>query len=293
MAHYPSIERRRILITGGGRGFGREMALAFAAQGARLVLTASRSPDELQRTVDDANRIAPDCCVGLVADVSLIEDCARVARFAEERFGGIDVLMNNAARSPSEALTRFDRVALAPFWESDPEGYRRLVTTNVIGPFLMAQAVVRGMIAQKFGRIVNFLTSRPTMTVSGRGPYGATKAALEASTVIWARDLEGSGVTVNGLLPGGASDTALIPGDVGKRAIPGFRAGLGSGGEEGRLDGLLLADIVVPPALWLASDKSTAWNGRRFVAKNWDDDLGWEVAVRQSVTDVQAVPRIL
>jgi len=293
MARYESLAGRRILITGGGRGFGREMALAFAAQGSRLVLTAGRNKDELSATVAEVDAIAPGCCAGIVADVSNAEECERVAAFAEARFGGIDVLFNNAARSPAEALTQYSRGAARGFWNADPAGYERLVQTNVVGPFLMARAAVSGMQARGFGRIVNLLTSQVTMVMGGIGPYGASKAALEASTVVWARDLEGSGVTVNGLLPGGASDTALIPGAVGTRAIVGFRAGADSGGEEGRVVGLLPADVIVPPALWLAADESAAWNGRRFVGKNWDDALGWEVAVGQAVTPRQEAPKIL
>jgi 3-oxoacyl-[acyl-carrier protein] reductase len=295
VALYPSLNGRRILITGGGRGFGREMALAFARQGARLLLTAARNGDELGQTVADANAIAPGCCIGELADVALEADCTRIASVARGRLGGIDVLLNNAARSPAEAMTRFDRAAPTPFWEADATGYERLIVTNIVGPFLMAQRLAPAMVQQGFGRIVNMLTSGPTMTVSGRGPYGASKAALEASTAIWARDLAGSGVTVNGLLPGGASDTALIPGDnIGQRAIPGFRAGKNSGGaSEGTLAGLLPANIIVPPALWLAADESAAWTGRRFVAKDWDDTLGWESAAEQSVTEMVAVPRIL
>lgn len=295
MAFYPSLAGRRILITGGGRGFGRELALAFAAQGAKLMLTAARNGEELTRTINDANAIQPGCCMGELADVALQADCTRIARIANGKLGGVDVLFNNAARSPAEAMTRFDRERPARFWEADAGGYERLIVTNVVGPFLMAQELVESMVARGLGRIINMLTSGPTMTVSGRGPYGASKAALEASTVIWARDLAGTGVTVNGLLPGGASDTALIPGDnIGARAIPGFRPGKNSGGgSEGTLKGLLPADVIVPPALWLAADESAEWNGRRFVGKDWDDDLRWDEAAAQSVTEPVAVPRIL
>ena len=76
----------------------------------------------------------------------------------------------------------------------------------------MAKALVPRLIAQGWGRIVNITTSHGTMvTRAGRPPYGPTKAALEAATVIWAKDLAGTGVTVNALLPGGAADTRMIP----------------------------------------------------------------------------------
>lgn len=292
MQAFTSLQNRVVVITGGGRGFGREIALALARAGAKLVLTVGRNTAELDRTVADANTIASGCCVGIAADVTVPADAARVAALAQDTFGGAEVLFNNAARSPSETVTRFDRTAPAPFWEADPAGYERLVVTNIVGPFLMAQALLPQMLARGFGRIVNFSTSRPTMVISGRGPYGATKAALEASTIIWARDLAGTGVTVNVLLPGGASDTALIPGGiVGTRGMADFRAG--QGGDEGRLPGLLPADVIVPPALWLAADESAAWTGRRIVAKDWDPALGWRESLNMAMTAQNDAPVIM
>jgi 3-oxoacyl-[acyl-carrier protein] reductase len=113
-----------------------------------------------------------------------------------------------------------------------------------------------------------------TRVLQSGGPYGACKAALEASSVTWAKDLEGSGVTVNVLLPGGPADTALIAGPVGGRAIPNFKAGKGPIGQEGKVvGGLLPPDIMAPPTLWLCADESSAYNGRRIVARDWDPDL--------------------
>jgi 3-oxoacyl-[acyl-carrier protein] reductase len=169
-----------------------------------------------------------------------------------------------------------------------------MVETNLVGAFYMARAAVPGMLAQGFGRIVNLSTSNPTMVMQGLAAYGATKAGLEAATVMWAKDLAGTGVTANVLLPGGPSDTALIPGGaVGTRAIPGFRAGRGPKGDEGRTGGILPAEIIVPPALWLSADESSGWNGRRFVAKDWDDELPPEDAAARAATDPQPAPRVM
>ena len=90
----------------------------------------------------------------------------------------------------------------------------------------------------------------------GFSPYGPSKAALESETVIWAQDLEGSGVTVNALLPGGATDTGMIP--------PGLPQDLRAT--------LLPADIVVPPLLWLASPEANGISGRRLIANRWSRD---------------------
>ena len=91
------------------------------------------------------------------------------------------------------------------------------------------------------------------MLKSGMAPYGSTKASLEALTAIMARDLEGTGVTANVLVPGGPADTRMIPAD-----LPIAR------------DALISPDAMVPPVLWLVSDDSNQVNGRRFIAAKWD-----------------------
>ena len=83
------------------------------------------------------------------------------------------------------------------FWETDPDVWRMVIDTNVNGPFLMAQAAVSGMIAAGYGRIVNITMNHATMRRRGFSPYGPSKAALESETVIWAQDLDGTGVTVD------------------------------------------------------------------------------------------------
>ena len=82
-----------------------------------------------------------------------------------------------------------------------------IVATNVNGPFLMARAAAPHMMRQRWGRIVNISINHETMRRAGFSPYGPSKAALESETIIWAQDLDGTGVTVNALLPGGATDT--------------------------------------------------------------------------------------
>lgn len=292
---FPSLRGRSVLITGAGRGFGRLMALGLVAQGARVLGTAARAGDELEQTAADCVRAARDggAFEACVADVRDDADCARCVARAVERFGRLDVLINNAARGPLEANADYFQ-AKPRFWEATPAAYRTMVETNLIGAFQMARAAVPGMLAQRFGRIVNISTSLPTMVLQGLAAYGSTKAALEVATVVWAKDLEGSGVTANVLLPGGPSDTALIPGGVvGQRANPAFRAGKGPGGDEGRVGGILPAGIMVPPTLWLCADESSSYNGRRFVAKDWDEELPPAEAAARAVQAQHPTPRIM
>ena len=295
---YPSLRGRVVLITGAGRGFGRLMSLALAGQGALILGTSGRNRAELDATVVDVNAAAESAgrggrFVGTLADVSRDADCEATAALALREFGRIDALVNNAARGPMEANPTF--FADKPkFWTAPPDAWRRMVETNLIGVYLMTRAVVPGMVKRGFGRVVNVSTSHPTMVMQGLAAYGATKAGLEAATVMWARDLDGTGVTANVLLPGGPADTALVPGGgAGTLAQPGYRAGKGPTGDEGRIGGILPADVIVPPTLWLCADESSAFNGRRIVGKDWDPDAAPELAVARAMQPQHDAPRIM
>jgi NAD(P)-dependent dehydrogenase (short-subunit alcohol dehydrogenase family) len=150
------------------------------------------------------------------------------------------------------------------FWEVAPETWRLVIDTNVNGPFLMACAAAPQMMRQGWGRIVNVSISHGTMRRKGFSPYGPSKAALESETVIWAQDLAETGVTVNALLPGGATLTGMIP-----ASIP---AEL--------LKTMLDPVVMVPPLLWLASERSDGVTGERFVAQRWRIDGTEEEAVK-------------
>jgi 3-oxoacyl-[acyl-carrier protein] reductase len=129
----------------------------------------------------------------------------------------------------------------------------------------MARSAASVLIRSGCGRIVNITTSLPTMQRRANSPYGVSKAAIEAETLIWAKDLEGTGVTVNSLIPGGAADTDFV--HAASRAA--LRA-------EGRT--LLPPSVMVAPIIWLASTLSSGVTGHRFVGKLWDDALPPEQA---------------
>jgi 3-oxoacyl-[acyl-carrier protein] reductase len=139
------------------------------------------------------------------------------------------------------------------FWETDPEVWRMVIDTNVNGPFMMARAAAPAMLAAGWGRIVNVSMNRETMRRRGFSPYGPSKAALESETAIWAQDLAGSGVTVNALLPGGATLTGMIP----------------DGMDEQARAGLLKPEVMVAPLLWLLSPAADCVTGKRIVASRW------------------------
>lgn len=237
------------IVTGGGRGLGAAMTLGLARAGYNVVATAAREREEIEAiaTKAEQGRILP-----LVADVTRQEDCERVVESALARFGSLDILVNNAGRGMKFIKDTF-MTEPTRFWEADPQAWRMVIDTNVNGPFLMARAAVQPMLQHGWGRIINISMNYQTMQRAGFSPYGPSKAALESETVIWAQDLAGTGVTVNALLPGGATLTGMIP--------PGVSESLKAS--------LLAPEIMVSPLLWLASDSSDGISGNRIVASEW------------------------
>jgi len=248
-----SLDGRVVLVTGGGRGLGRSMVLGLAQAGARVIVTAARESGEIERVAAEARQGA---VVPLIADVTDTESCAYAVGEALRRFGRLDVLINNAGRGMRYVSETF-LTAPTRFWETDPETWRLLIDTNVTGPFLLARAAAPVMMRAGSGRIVNTSASYSTMGRRGFSPYGPSKAALESETLIWAKDLDGSGVTVNAILPGGATLTGMIPDSY----SPADRARL------------LDPAIIVPPLLYLASAESAGITGKRFDASRWRTDL--------------------
>jgi NAD(P)-dependent dehydrogenase (short-subunit alcohol dehydrogenase family) len=240
---------RVAIVTGGGRGLGRAMTLGLAQAGAMIVATAARESAEVERVAAEAaaGRVLP-----ILADVTKEDDCARVVTAALDRFGRLDVLVNNAGRGMKYVSEKF-MTEPTRFWETPSDVWRLVIDTNVVGPFLMARAAAPPMLAAGWGRIINISMNRDTMRRPGFSPYGPSKAALESATAIWAQDLAGTGVTVNALLPGGATLTGMIP-----------------AGFPDRLRGKLLDPaVMVAPLLWLVSVRADHITGRRVTAADW------------------------
>jgi 3-oxoacyl-[acyl-carrier protein] reductase len=243
---------RVAIVTGGGRGLGRAMTLGLARACATVIATAARGLDELDAVAaEGAGRVMP-----MLADVTDPGDCARVVTAALGQ-GRLDILVNNAGRGMRFISERF-MTEPTKFWTVTPETWRMVIDTNVNGPFLMARAAAPAMIAAGWGRIINISMNHATMRRAGFSPYGPSKAALESETAIWAQDLAGTGVTVNALLPGGATLTGMIPGDT----DPAVKARL------------LDPAIIVAPLLWLASPAADGVTGLRFDASQWPEMTG-------------------
>ncbi|HUI44503.1 MAG TPA: SDR family oxidoreductase [Nitrospirota bacterium] len=237
------------VVTGGGRGMGRAIAEGFVQEGCRVVVTAARERAEIDSFVSAWGR---EKALSLLADVTESRACEGVISETISRFGRIDVLVNNAGRGMKYVSPTF-MTEPTRFWKTDPETWKMVIDTNVNGPFFMARAAVPHMLRQKSGAIINVTMNYETMKRRGFSPYGPSKAALESETIIWAQDLEGTGITVNEILPGGATETGMIPAD--------FSADLRSR--------LLKPEIIVPVAVFLASDEGRRIAGRRLTATEW------------------------
>ena len=258
------LDDRVILITGASRGLGRAMANALARAGARIVLASPETSLLREAAAEIEADLGGGRALAVPTDITKLADCDRVVAESLRRFGGLHVLINNARRSHrGPDLPDGNEF---PFWKSDPEVWRRTVDVNVSGAFLMAHAVAPHLIRQGWGRIINISTSLDTMQRKNNSPYGVTKAALEAATMIWAKDLEGTGVTVNSLIPGGFVHT-----DLDRPAAPGRT--------------VLPVDIMNDAAIWLCSSLSDGKTGGRYVGKFWDAGLGPDAAARHALEE--------
>lgn len=277
MATFPlpdiDLAGRVVIMTGGDRGLGRSMALAQAACGASLVI-ASTDAEGCARTADEINAVnGAGRAIAVSTDITDLGACRALVANTVATLGRLDGLFNNARRlmrGPGLPPTGNSLT----LWETDPEIWRETIIVNVIGTFFMARAAVEHFREVGAGKIVNVSTSRRNFSGARNSPYGVSKAAVESEALIWARDLEGSGITVNTLLPGGAADTDPTRPK-----------------KEGQV--LLPVDIMDPLAVWLAGADSDGSTGGRFVGKLWDPALPPDHAAdgaREEPTFAEQVP---
>jgi gluconate 5-dehydrogenase len=234
----------RVLVTGASSGLGAAMAAALAGAGARVMVT-SREQARAEATARELGPPAFPCQLD-VRDERSVAACVGRAR---EAWGGIDMLVNNAGIGMRTVNPRFMSEP-QPFWQVGPAGFRDVVETKVVGCFLMARAVVPLMLREGGGRIVNISMNEQTMVRRGFVPYGPAGAGVEALSRVMAADLAGSPVTVNILLPGGATRTGMIPDE----ASAEVRAAM------------LDPAVMGPPIVWLASGQAAGVHDRRIVA---------------------------
>lgn len=252
------------IVTGAGRGMGRVMTLGLLDAGASVVAVEVDAP-VLEETESAADaRGSRERMIGVVADVTRDESAPKIVRAATERCGRLDILLNNAGIGLS--FFRAPEIEdYGKFWDVAPAEFRRIIEVNVVAAFLMARAALPAMLKQRWGRIINVTTSLDTMYRGGMQPYGGSKAANEAHLLALAQELEGSGVTANVLVPGGAANTRMV-----------------SVGQQADRSKLIQPEVMVIPLIWLASNASDGVNGQRFIATRWDNSLAPAEAAKKA-----------
>ena len=261
MADRP-LEGKVAIITGAGSpiGIGHAITLGLVRAGAKVALT-DINQEWLDQTINEVQEIGgDDCAIDIISDVTDPQSCQDIVDTTITQLGGLHILVNNAGINPRTAgLGSTSGANPTNFWENSPEAWSRVVAVNLSGNFYMARAAVVHMLEQGWGRIIGVTTSMDTMWRKGGSPYGPSKAGHEALVAIMAQELEGTGVTANVLVPGGAAYTNMT-----------------YSGDPNLRNQLIEPEVMQKPVVWLASNDSGEFNGRRIIGYNWDDSLPLE-----------------
>jgi 3-oxoacyl-[acyl-carrier protein] reductase len=186
------------LVTGGTRGIGLGIARALAIDGFRLALNGVRAADEVAPALDEIRNAGADV-VYVRGDVSRVLEHEAMLDQVEQRFGRLDVLVNNAGVAPSPRADVLD---------ATPESFDRLISINLRGPYFLTQAVARRMIRQRQadatfrGRIVNVSSISAAVASTNRGDYCISKAGVAMATQLWATRLAEHEIDVYEVRPG-------------------------------------------------------------------------------------------
>ena len=243
-------DTRVAIITGGAGGIGTAMARRMLVDGHRLALL-DIDGDAAARVADTLNReVGSNSVLGVAGDVSDPGQCDLAVSTVSDAFGQVDILVNNAGFGACHIRPDGEKNLLT-LVELTPEVWGQFFATNINGALHMIRAVLPGMKARGWGRIINVTTSFFTMLRSM--PYGATKAALEAGSAAGAKELDGTGITVNVVVPGGPTDTPFLK-------------------PESEMDPakMLKPEVMGPPIAWLSSDAADSVTGQRFIGGLWD-----------------------
>lgn len=236
-----------IVVTGASRGLGRSMAERFAAEGARVTLTA-RDEARLQTVADDL----PGETLVVPADVRERPAVDAVIERTMEAFGRIDTLVNNAGVSIMGMQD--DRKHLH---EVTAEEWATVIETNLTGVFLFTRATLPHMYEQERGNVINVSSGLGRAAIAGAGPYVASKWGLEGFTRVTAMEGEAHGVNANALDPGGMVNTDIWA------HLP----------EEERQE-ILQPDVMDDAAVLLASQGPEGVSGESMDAGEWEERLG-------------------
>ncbi len=179
-----------VIVTGAAQGIGATYAKALAAEGARISLCDVDAPDSVVKEIRAAGGVA----IGQVCDVTDAASVAAMVRATDEAFGGVQVLVNNAAL--------FGKIAMKPFFEITSAEWDRVMAVNTRGPFECVKAVLPVMKRQHYGKIINIASGTVFKGTPLMLHYVTSKGAVIGMTRALARELGEDGICVNALAPG-------------------------------------------------------------------------------------------
>lgn len=240
-------------VTGSARGIGWEIVQAYAQEGAKVVICDLHQADVDRALAELA--LPAEKVLGMRADVTAEKDVAYLFRAIKEKFGGLEILVNNVGFAwPREGPIDLE-VADTPF-----EVWLKVLHTNLTGTFLCSREALRMMRAQGRGAIINISSPQGKLGKALRGAYSAAKFGVEGLTQVMSLENSSHNIRVNALDPGGIVATEAI------RKIP---------GNKGKK--MLRPEVVRGCAVYLASDESLGVTGRSFVCSEWNKERGIDV----------------
>ena len=249
------------VVTGASGGIGMVLTQALLRSGSNVV-AASRHVEPVRALQQFAAPGRELVCVA--ADVATTAGRAAVEATVRARFGYLTSLVNNAGVGMSSVRADYHQRPVRPVEVSD-EILQRFFSVNAQAPIALALLLLP-LFSQGWGRIINIGTSLHAMLRPGFLPYGMSKAALESGSAVLAKELAGTGISVNVVNPGGPIDTPMTTGN-----RPSLRTDL------------IPPDIMIDPVCWLASRASDGYTGHRITATRWNRDrmensvapIGW------------------
>ena len=255
---------RVAILTGAAGGIGRALAEALLGAGIRVAAVDRTAEGLASLTASAQAQGHGGALLTIEADLASDNAPAEIVGRARSHFGKVDILINNAGVGQATLRAENWQQPIR-FWEVRPDQWRLFVAVHTTAPLALATAVVPDMVDSHWGRIVNVTTSLGTMIRSGSPTYGPSKAALEALSAIMAKDLDGTGVTVNVLVPGGVTNTPMVPQE--------------SGFDRSEM---IQPEAMAAPLLWLVSEGAAGVTGQRFLAVHWDSRLAPEQAAEKA-----------
>ena len=214
--------RRAALVTGGGRGIGRAICLALAAQGYDVAVNYAASSAAAEKTAEDCRAYGVQA-VTQQADVTDPAACQTLVDTAAKTFGRLDVLVNNAGVTADKLILRMQE-----------EDFDKVINANLKGAFFCCKAACKLMMRERYGRIVNISSVVGLHGNAGQANYAASKAGLIGMTKSLAKEFAARNVTVNAVAPGfiGTDMTDAMPEAAKQAAMTGIPAGRIGAAEE-------------------------------------------------------------